>query len=1134
MVMKKCPACGVSGGSLATVRPDGREVMQCPECGLGWVADFEPLGQLHEDRHYFVATDDQTLSYGYADYEIVDALDVLWRAACVEVLQPRRGRIFDVGAAYGGFLDVVRHLGWDVSGIDISVSAGRVAEARGVTIRVGDFLEANIADTFDVVTAWEVLEHVSDPAGFATKVANLLAPGGIAIFYVPDAGEYLSMRDSSWAGFQTSLEHAMYFGKESLGKILERAGFSVTFAESVGNAPHKSLIAWARRESMSCSEDEILQRMLVGDASVVRPEHTNYAALLAAKFARSGRVREPLVEKDIPGLVPTPLIAANIDFYVDRIDRGLLTLAGASLPSRWEGFARRVLVALMTEERKAAKELLVGVERGREELMSELKRMEKEIEDGRQQLDLVQSELEQSRNRAMDVEREIVQIKGSLTFLLVAPMMARVRLLLPSQIRVRLFPVLRKVARVLKTEGIHGLRWRLAARLPGPLRALRRPLASRIPSRVPEIPRRVFVELDRLDDQVPLVSIVIPCYNYGQYLLDAVESVRQQTLSNLEIIVVDDGSTDPATTSLLDKLAGEPGDLRIIRQANQGLPSARNAGIRQASGCYICCLDADDVLSPTYLEKAVAVLEEHQDIDLSYSWVQLFGDEQYIWRTEPFDAVRLRDYNFIPVAAVFRRTAWVKVGGYDESMRQGYEDWDFWLKLAAEGSQGYLIKEALFGHRRHGRTMTHSARSQHDQLASLIRSRYPSSALQERGLRTTRVEVKPSDAFRRLKGLADKAGLRVLVLVPWLMVGGAESVLLQIVEAAHETTKWDVFIVTTLEASNEAIPKFGEVCHYIYSLPIFLENYAFGEFLLSMIKRHDIDAVIISHCQAGYALLPRFKQEFPGLFVADILHNDLPEGYCASAEVQDRWIDLHIIVHDGIRQHLVGNGVDRQKIRLISNGVPTEGLYPDDEVGRAWLQRNGFDAQKRHVAFVGRLSSEKNPELFIRLAATLRRSDVEWIVVGDGSEQGRLMNLAQQLGSPCRFLGLREDVPDILRAIDLLVLTSEGEGLPMVVLEALLSGVPIVASSVGALPEVIDAGRTGVLTTAGDIEAFSRVMADILDGDTVLDSMKAACRDALPSNKQRFSGRLMGAAYISAVEEGCRCLQRHAPQARDQ
>ena len=234
---------------------------------------------------------------------------------------------------------------------------------------------------------------------------------------------------------------------------------------------------------------------------------------------------------------------------------------------------------------------------------------------------------------------------------------------------------------------------------------------------------RTFVEFDPLCPGQPIAAVIIPCFNYGAYVEEAVESALKQTLQNVQVIVVDDGSTDERTRHVLRKLESIE-RIRVMHQPNRGLSAARNAGINATQARYICCLDADDRIDQTYLEKTVALLEVRKDIGIGYPLVKLFGDEDRIWRTRDLDARLLLERNTIPAAAVFRREAWEQVGGYDEDMRLGYEDWEFWLRIARLGYRGRLVPDLLIEHRRHGRTMTHHAQERHQELAGVIRDRH--------------------------------------------------------------------------------------------------------------------------------------------------------------------------------------------------------------------------------------------------------------------------------------------------------------------------------------------------------------------------------------------------------------------------
>jgi len=218
------------------------------------------------------------------------------------------------------------------------------------------------------------------------------------------------------------------------------------------------------------------------------------------------------------------------------------------------------------------------------------------------------------------------------------------------------------------------------------------------------------------EDQ-PLISVIIPCYNHGKYLEEAVDSVLVQTWQNLEIIIVDDGSDDKDSKVILQQFT-RPKTQIVHHNSNRGLPSARNTGIRQARGKYICCLDADDRLHPTYLEKAMLHMETNLGISIFYSWVQVFGDENRVWYAPQFDPQKLIYHNQIVALAVFRHKSWEDVGGYREEMRLGYEVWEFWTRLVRKGYRGYCIPEKMLLVRRIGKSFVHAAMEIHERLIS--------------------------------------------------------------------------------------------------------------------------------------------------------------------------------------------------------------------------------------------------------------------------------------------------------------------------------------------------------------------------------------------------------------------------------
>jgi glycosyltransferase involved in cell wall biosynthesis len=209
----------------------------------------------------------------------------------------------------------------------------------------------------------------------------------------------------------------------------------------------------------------------------------------------------------------------------------------------------------------------------------------------------------------------------------------------------------------------------------------------------------------------PLVSVVITCFNYGQYVGEALESVARQTWQDLEILVIEGGSTDGTTPQRVRDLQ-YPKLRKIFQPRPTRVGENRLEGLREARGKFVVFLDADDLLEPTYLEKAVMALEL-TGADLAYPSVRLFGKENWIWETaDRFTLHNLVNGNTIATVAMFRKETWQRLGvGYGTHVTDAIEDWEFWLRFAERGATGVKIREPLMLYRVHGKSFTDASRA---------------------------------------------------------------------------------------------------------------------------------------------------------------------------------------------------------------------------------------------------------------------------------------------------------------------------------------------------------------------------------------------------------------------------------------
>lgn len=242
------------------------------------------------------------------------------------------------------------------------------------------------------------------------------------------------------------------------------------------------------------------------------------------------------------------------------------------------------------------------------------------------------------------------------------------------------------------------------------------------------------------------LSIIIPCFNDGQFIAEAIASVEVCQDPIYEIIIVNDGSTDPFTCKVLNDLKNT--GYKVIDQTNQGLAAARNTGIKAACGEYILPLDSDNLIRPAYIYKGIEILDRLPNVAVVYGDVERFGEGiddldkipnfsllyekvsfingfRAVQKVPDLDLSYLVNHNYIDACAVFRKTVWEECGSYDVNMPFGcYEDWDFWLSIAKRGYQFHHIPEVLFDYRIRPISLSTAARSEEK---SKVVSRYIAS-----------------------------------------------------------------------------------------------------------------------------------------------------------------------------------------------------------------------------------------------------------------------------------------------------------------------------------------------------------------------------------------------------------------------
>jgi glycosyltransferase involved in cell wall biosynthesis len=633
----------------------------------------------------------------------------------------------------------------------------------------------------------------------------------------------------------------------------------------------------------------------------------------------------------------------------------------------------------------------------------------------------------------------------------------------------------------------------------------------------------------------PLVSVIIPCFNYGRFLTEAIDSVLAQTLTDTEIIVVEGGSTDNETFEIVKNLK-RPRTQILFQSVSQLVGENRNFGIKAARGKYVCCLDADDTIAPTYLEKAVYLLESER-YDVVSTGIQFIGTRDGKIDVLKFPTLRdMTEGNHVITCAVFRRELWEAVNGYfDTGTGKDHvaEDWDFWIRIAASGARiRNITGEHLFNYRIHAAGSLSSAldvKDRDDQRLAII-ARNEALLTEEAFARSTRQASRRLLASTPGGDLLHRECLRapdsrsLLIAVPLLIVGGAERLLASLVR--HLVARnWRVTVISTVSQKGHPSTSswFTEHSSEVYMLPQFIDPWEYDDFIRYLLCSRKFDVVLIAGSHQMYELLPEIANSHPKTAVVDLLFNT--QGHTASHTKFQAQLTFALGEQPEVMEWYRARKWPADRTRLIESGIDLSLFRPErPECLAAAL---GIGPQDIVIGFSGRLSSEKAPDIFLQIAAALRDEPrARFVMTGTGPLLAVVKSQLAMLPSGTRidFMGYVENTTDYFSLYDVFVLPSRLDGRPIALLEAISSGCAIVASRVGGVPALIEGSGAGILCNPANVIEFAATIRGIVADPANLAKMK---RHALATAKGLLSETEMGDRYIEAFEAAIALKQQN-------
>lgn len=1100
--VEACPWCGASEFVHLAKRGDDLEVKRCTACSLGFLASVPDDLSVFYDASYYRRNPTVGVEpprSGYENYESTyTPSSFRWLAALVAAIAPKRGRLFDFGAATGSFLEMARFEGFDVAGSELTHEGAAAAQALGLDVREGFFVPSEWPlGTFDVVTAFEVLEHVTDIRGTLVGLRELLHEDGILVFSVPNVVDHIFREFGDDAiDFNKSYEHTLYFNPDALetiiGEIFGPDRLTLHTAEStIWDQQVSSALGVVRMSPTSDRTEQRLLRAISGSCPVeelTSREEAVAVALAAARFAEPD-VADAALDRAVE-CGSTPADLATVRAQVLR-NRGEIYNAFRCLEAQVSGTVGSsdpLVAPLLLEIFDDLKVLLgideVGFADGLQRLHERLEHLQHRVDDvddlragepesthaltDRDWFEFKREQLAEADRRVRQAELEA----RDLQYLFAESELDRIEAVARAdELQNRAETYAQRLYDIHHSRmwKIWSLLWRIKAIV------LRRP-----PAAADDEESQDSTQSDASITQAskprtfPVsVSVIMPVYNKGSTIRDSIDSLLAQTFPDIEIVVWDDGSTDAATHEALAEIE-QLDTVTVTRAENQGVVGARNSAMQSARGEFFVCLDPDDRFEPTYIEKAVAYLRSSPGVSIVYPWQRTVGSKIEVWETNQLDPVAIIENNHVPVCALFRREVFEATGGFSEAMAAGYEDWEFWAHAASLGFQGRAIPEPLFEYSYSNdptKSRDAEARAAKDELSQVIRKRHATDAPPA----TKRLPDAPRWIEPQVPRFPVSEGRPVLLMLPWFTVGGADTVVANLVEHWRSQGR-TVVVVTTLGAGPDMENRLSDlltITPFVYELPNYLPRHLWYPFVRSIATALASPTILNIGSTWFYDNAVRLKTDLPDIRIVDQQFND--SGHVDGNRRTRGVIDMTVTAYRGLQSSIDASG--HAPMTNIYVGIDPKGVTTAEIA--AVRSDIGIADSVRFVTFVGRLSEEKRPEWILPVADALDRHGYRVVVVGQGPLAKKHAKSFERHPAVI-WRPIIENPLALFAAADATILPSRIEGIPLTAMESLSVGTPVVATAVGGLPELRDV--SGVhLVDPDDRDAFVESSLAVLD-----------------------------------------------------
>ena len=630
----------------------------------------------------------------------------------------------------------------------------------------------------------------------------------------------------------------------------------------------------------------------------------------------------------------------------------------------------------------------------------------------------------------------------------------------------------------------------------------------------------------------PIISIVTPFYNTGEIFNQTAQSVLNQSLQQFEWLIVNDGSTDPNALGILEEYRHKDDRIRVMdHPQNLGLSAARNTGVREARTDYILFLDSDDLLEPTAAEKWWWFLLTHPQFSFVASYHVAFGGLNYLWTGGFHDGALNAEQNRVSMMCMVRKSVHEAVGGFDESIRGGLEDWEFWMRCAAQGYWGATVPEFLARYRvrsDHSDRWMNLAEDRIRQFRKVFYEKYPhlyQGKFPSPSLNATHLDLDQLDMTYPAGNKLAKYQPRLLLVLPSMALDGVVRMTLNLIDGlVHQG--WQVSVVCTAQSDSPWLSEYAKRTEDIFLLPNFLPLQDFHRFFGYFINSRQFDVLLLQGSLEGYRLLPIIRRMFPELLIVDYLHfiaEGLEEkGLFHLSLLYQEELDLTFVSSQATQVWMVKNGSNLERLQVCYWGTNSSHIQDNVEQKQKSRAELELSTQETLILFTAPLEEAYQPLLVADTAALLNELNLPFrvLIVGEGSQKVSLQDKIYELGLQNRITILGSVTPDqmkvIMTAADIFFFPAQGVGIPPEMVEAMSFELVPVSAKTDGLTELVTIECGYLIDPASNrqSEEYAQILQQLIKDPLRRQSMGKSARQRID---ERLTVEQMTETFLHSI-----------------